>query len=133
MLSLRSSTLQAAGRSCRLAKVPLRSSLRLPQALLPAASTQISEQWRRPFASPAGSSLTTRSTVIQLLSNIGSKREVQQYLSHFSSVSSQQFAGTCFWSPIVSLDQSLGLETYNSSRYVRAYPKARTTPSNRRY
>lgn len=36
--------------------------------------------------------LATRSTVIQLLSNIGSKREVQQYLSHFSSVSSQQFA-----------------------------------------
>jgi N-acetyl-gamma-glutamyl-phosphate reductase / acetylglutamate kinase len=30
--------------------------------------------------------------VVQLLSNIGSKREVQQYLSHFSSVSSQQFA-----------------------------------------
>ncbi|KAL8828044.1 MAG: hypothetical protein Q9170_006772 [Blastenia crenularia] len=30
--------------------------------------------------------------VIQLLSNIGSKREVEQYLSHFSSVSSQQFA-----------------------------------------
>jgi N-acetyl-gamma-glutamyl-phosphate reductase/acetylglutamate kinase len=27
-----------------------------------------------------------------LLSNIGSKREVQQYLSHFTSVSSQQFA-----------------------------------------
>src|SRR5579862_5977255 len=36
--------------------------------------------------------LSTRSTVIQLLSNIGSKREVQQYLSHFASVSSQQFA-----------------------------------------
>jgi len=30
--------------------------------------------------------------VVQLLSNIGSKREVQQYLSHFGSVSSQQFA-----------------------------------------
>ncbi len=30
--------------------------------------------------------------MIQLLSNIGSKREVQQYLSHFTSVSSQQFA-----------------------------------------
>ena len=29
---------------------------------------------------------------MQLLSNIGSKREVQQYLSHFTSVSSQQFA-----------------------------------------
>lgn len=36
--------------------------------------------------------LSTRSTVIQLLSNIGSKREVQQYLSRFTSVSSQQFA-----------------------------------------
>ena len=30
--------------------------------------------------------------MVQLLSNIGSKREVQQYLSHFTSVSSQQFA-----------------------------------------
>ena len=30
--------------------------------------------------------------MVQLLSNIGSKREVQQYLSHFGSVSSQQFA-----------------------------------------
>ncbi|KAJ5180114.1 hypothetical protein N7492_003324 [Penicillium capsulatum] len=35
---------------------------------------------------------STRNTVVQLLSNIGSKREVQQYLSHFTSVSSQQFA-----------------------------------------
>ncbi|KAB8336978.1 hypothetical protein FH972_021282 [Carpinus fangiana] len=34
----------------------------------------------------------TRSAVVQILSNIGSKREVQQYLAQFSSVSSQQFA-----------------------------------------
>ncbi|KAI9846057.1 MAG: Protein arg-6, mitochondrial [Thelocarpon superellum] len=48
----------------------------------------------RPYTSAADASahLSTRSTVIQLLNNIGSKREVQQYLSHFSSVSSQQFA-----------------------------------------
>lgn len=37
-------------------------------------------------------SSSTRSTVIQLLSNIGSKREVEQYLKYFTSVSSQQFA-----------------------------------------
>ncbi|KAL9065826.1 MAG: hypothetical protein Q9161_007991 [Pseudevernia consocians] len=92
MISLRCSAAQAAARSCRLAKAPLRSSLRLPWAVLPAAFTQVSEPWRRHFASPAGPSFTTRSTVVQLLSNIGSKREVQQYLSHFSSVSSQQFA-----------------------------------------
>jgi N-acetyl-gamma-glutamyl-phosphate reductase/acetylglutamate kinase len=36
--------------------------------------------------------ISTRSTVIQLLNNIGSKREVEQYLSHFTSVQSQQFA-----------------------------------------
>ncbi|KAL2871478.1 bifunctional acetylglutamate kinase/N-acetyl-gamma-glutamyl-phosphate reductase [Aspergillus lucknowensis] len=35
---------------------------------------------------------STRSTVVQLLSNIGSKREVAQYLAHFTSVSQQQFA-----------------------------------------
>lgn len=34
----------------------------------------------------------TRAIVIQALSSVGSKREVQQYLSHFTSVSSQRFA-----------------------------------------
>lgn len=37
-------------------------------------------------------SLSTRSTVVQLLNNIGSKREVEQYLKYFTSVLSQQFA-----------------------------------------
>ena len=46
---------------------------------------------RRHFSS-LETQFSTRSTVVQLLSNIGSKREVQQYLSHFTSVSSQQFA-----------------------------------------
>ncbi|ODV88677.1 hypothetical protein CANCADRAFT_3324 [Tortispora caseinolytica NRRL Y-17796] len=32
------------------------------------------------------------STVVQLLNNIGSKREVEQYLKYFTSVNSQQFA-----------------------------------------
>jgi N-acetyl-gamma-glutamyl-phosphate reductase / acetylglutamate kinase len=47
---------------------------------------------KRYYSAPSSNNLSIRSTVIQLLSNIGSKREVQQYLSHFSSVSSQQFA-----------------------------------------
>ena len=46
----------------------------------------------RHYSAPADAQLSMRSTVVQLLSNIGSKREVQQYLSNFSSVSSQQFA-----------------------------------------
>ena len=70
-------------RASRAARVPR-------TALTPLASqTQIS---RRSYASPSEAHLSTRSAVVQLLSNIGSKREVQQYLSHFSSVSSQQFA-----------------------------------------
>lgn len=37
-------------------------------------------------------SVGTRSTVIQLLNNISTKREVEQYLKYFTSVSQQQFA-----------------------------------------
>lgn len=40
----------------------------------------------------AGHAYSTRSTVVQLLNNIGSKREVEQYLKYFTSVSQQQFA-----------------------------------------
>ncbi|CCE64915.1 hypothetical protein TPHA_0J00930 [Tetrapisispora phaffii CBS 4417] len=40
---------------------------------------------------PIGSE-STRSTVIQLLNNISTKREVEQYLKYFTSVSQQQFA-----------------------------------------
>ncbi|KZF20771.1 bifunctional acetylglutamate kinase/N-acetyl-gamma-glutamyl-phosphate reductase [Xylona heveae TC161] len=91
MLSLRCSAavaargVRAAGQRSSL----LRASARVPRAC--AVAPQLSS--RRHYSSPADTqSLSTRSTVIQLLSNIGSKREVQQYLSHFSSVSSQQFA-----------------------------------------
>ena len=44
------------------------------------------------YSSARSNDSTTRAAVIQVLNNIGSKREVQQYLSLFSSVSSQQFA-----------------------------------------
>lgn len=60
------------------------------QALVP--SITVTTTLTRRSYHPSESSSSTRSTVVQLLSNIGSKREVQQYLSHFSSVSSQQFA-----------------------------------------
>ncbi|KAG2736763.1 hypothetical protein G9P44_000853 [Scheffersomyces stipitis] len=43
-------------------------------------------------ANAAARSYSTRSTVVQLLNNIGSKREVEQYLKYFTSVSQQQFA-----------------------------------------
>ncbi|KAK4149293.1 Aspartate/glutamate/uridylate kinase [Chaetomidium leptoderma] len=48
----------------------------------------------RPFSSSAAraTDLSTRGMIVQTLSSVGSKREVQQYLSLFTSVSSQRFA-----------------------------------------
>ncbi|OAX77653.1 N-acetyl-gamma-glutamyl-phosphate reductase, partial [Emergomyces africanus] len=64
----------------------------LASATPPQSSSSISRLERRHYSPQSPPHLSTRSTVVQLLSNIGSKREVQQYLSHFTSVSSQQFA-----------------------------------------
>ncbi|TVY75679.1 Protein arg-6 [Lachnellula suecica] len=88
MLALRS-TAGAVARRARTAasRLPTNSARTVPKA---AASLALSS--RREYSAPASDNFSTRSTVVQLLSNIGSKREVQQYLSHFTSVSSQQFA-----------------------------------------
>lgn len=59
------------------------------------ASARLAETARRACLSTSTKQLTdlsTRGIVIQTLSSVGSKREVQQYLSHFTSVSSQRFA-----------------------------------------
>src|SRR5437762_6682004 len=73
---------------------PQNASARLtPTFLLLSVGSPYSPVSQRRHYSPRSEPYpSTRSTVVQLLSNIGSKREVQQYLSHFTSVSSQQFA-----------------------------------------
>lgn len=87
MLAMRRTTRAIASRACTTSsRLPSASARTLPKIAAAQALTS-----RRQYSAPS-SSLSTRSTVVQLLSNIGSKREVQQYLSHFSSVSSQQFA-----------------------------------------
>lgn len=93
MLCLRSRT-AARALCCLPASSYIRSWPQLSPArhiILPVASSSLSDSQRQ-YSSPADSRFSTRSTVVQLLSNIGSKREVQQYLAHFSSVKSQQFA-----------------------------------------
>ncbi|TVY20879.1 Mitochondrial protein arg-6 [Lachnellula arida] len=87
MLALRTTAGAVARRALTAARrLPTNSARTLPKAA--ASLTLIS---RRDYSAPSDN-FSTRSTVVQLLSNIGSKREVQQYLSHFTSVSSQQFA-----------------------------------------
>ncbi|KAK0628193.1 Aspartate/glutamate/uridylate kinase [Bombardia bombarda] len=74
-----------------------RSVRRLPtktaaRATLPV--TAAAPQRLRHFSSSAAraTDLSTRGMIVQTLSSVGSKREVQQYLSLFTGVSSQRFA-----------------------------------------
>jgi N-acetyl-gamma-glutamyl-phosphate reductase/acetylglutamate kinase len=61
-------------------------------AASPIAAAKLKASYATSTSPNPASPVSTRSTVIQLLNNIGSKREVEQYLSHFTSVQSQQFA-----------------------------------------
>lgn len=70
---LRASTLRSVARSSAV----VRSS-----AIARASGSVVSSS-----VTPATRFYSTRSTVIQLLDNIGSKREVEQYLKYFTSVS----------------------------------------------
>ncbi|RJE26357.1 Acetylglutamate kinase [Aspergillus sclerotialis] len=96
MLSLRTAVRRASTKPLRSLSAPQTvSSVRLGSpvarhSLKASAAPLLQSRRYSRAADPQLSS--TRSTVVQLLSNIGSKREVQQYLSHFTSVSSQQFA-----------------------------------------
>jgi N-acetyl-gamma-glutamyl-phosphate reductase/acetylglutamate kinase len=88
MLALRST----AGAVARRARTVAGRTPSTTARTIPKAATSLVLTSRREYSAPSTDNLSTRSTVVQLLSNIGSKREVQQYLSHFTSVSSQQFA-----------------------------------------
>ncbi|KAK1763590.1 Aspartate/glutamate/uridylate kinase [Phialemonium atrogriseum] len=65
-----------------------RAVRRLPRARVAAIRSH------RPFSVSASraNDLSTRGMIVQTLSTVGSKREVQQYLSLFTSVSQQRFA-----------------------------------------
>ncbi|KAK5099291.1 Protein arg-6, mitochondrial [Lithohypha guttulata] len=89
MSTLGSTAVRAATRTIAHARPRTLATIRRVRPALPACSQLLST---RNYATTSDIRSSTRSTVVQLLSNIGSKREVQQYLSHFSSVSSQQFA-----------------------------------------
>ncbi|KAL2255982.1 hypothetical protein VTK26DRAFT_2388 [Humicola hyalothermophila] len=71
-----------------------RAVRRLPIRSRAAAVPTAALRRARPFSSSAArrTDLSTRGMIVQTLSSVGSKREVQQYLSLFTSVSSQRFA-----------------------------------------
>lgn len=91
MLSSSVRAFRAGARRC--ARLPVTSAPRIAAPAI--ASARLAECTRRAALSTSTKQLTdlsTRGIVIQTLSSVGSRREVQQYLSHFTSVSSQRFA-----------------------------------------
>ncbi|KAJ3044597.1 hypothetical protein HDV00_001523 [Rhizophlyctis rosea] len=74
------------------AKLPLapRTAQVLPRTVLPAGSRQLYQGASPVYPSRPG--ISEKETIVKLLYNIGSRKEVEQYLRHFSSVESHQFA-----------------------------------------
>lgn len=87
MLSTSVRAFRAGARRC--------ARLSAPRTAAPiVASARLADCARRTLSTSTKqlTDLSTRGIVIQTLSSVGSKKEVQQYLSHFTSVSSQRFA-----------------------------------------
>ncbi|KAK0868407.1 Protein arg-6, mitochondrial [Friedmanniomyces endolithicus] len=83
---------QVAARSVNRTALYTQASTALVQRTRPIPPPKARRRHVRSFASPRYDDGSARSAVINVLNNIGSKREVQQYLAQFTSVSSQQFA-----------------------------------------
>jgi N-acetyl-gamma-glutamyl-phosphate reductase/acetylglutamate kinase len=73
-------------------RLPARDAVRAIVAAPACSSSSVVSIRRRQYATSRAEDTNARSAVINVLNNIGSKREVQQYLAQFTSVSSQQFA-----------------------------------------
>ena len=83
---------QVAARSVTASRSYSQASTALVQHNSPLPPAKAKRRHTRTFASARYDDGSARSAVINVLNNIGSKREVQQYLAQFTSVSSQQFA-----------------------------------------
>ncbi|KAF9169572.1 hypothetical protein BGX21_011384 [Mortierella sp. AD011] len=69
---------------------PSRASLTAARCLINAK--QSSWRGQRQYSGSASAAQSEKETITKLLYNIGSRKEVEQYLRHFSSVESQKFA-----------------------------------------
>ena len=70
-------------------KIPIRPPV---PRLVPRPSLPNNQTFRRSYSRFAGEEANSRETILRLLSTIASRREINQYLSLFSSVSAPQFA-----------------------------------------
>ena len=81
-----------------LCRLGLKNLKQRPWTLAARANSIVPYQARKPLKATTSArshvtqSLSEKETIVKLLYNIGSKKEVEQYLRHFSSVESHQFA-----------------------------------------
>ncbi|KAG0220480.1 Arg5,6p [Mortierella sp. GBAus27b] len=83
----RTALLRATSSAC-----PSKASLTAARCLINAKQSSWREKQQRLYSGSATPAQSEKETITKLLYNIGSRKEVEQYLRHFSSVESQKFA-----------------------------------------
>ncbi|KAG0353934.1 hypothetical protein BGZ54_001960 [Gamsiella multidivaricata] len=71
---------------------PSKASLAAARCLINTKQSSWREKQQRQYSGSASAAQSEKETITKLLYNIGSRKEVEQYLRHFSSVESQKFA-----------------------------------------
>ncbi|KAG0261479.1 hypothetical protein BG011_001006 [Mortierella polycephala] len=80
------------GSGTTLSAYPSKTSLTAARCLLNAKQASWREGQSKAYSGSATPAQSEKETITKLLYNIGSRKEVEQYLRHFSSVESQKFA-----------------------------------------
>ncbi|KAJ1662918.1 hypothetical protein IW140_002800 [Coemansia sp. RSA 1813] len=87
-----------------------------------AAAAQPTYTGTRPYSYQRGPDNSEKETIVKLLYNIGSKKEVEQYLRHFSSVESQKFAVIKVGGAVISDDLATLASALTFLNRVGLYP-----------
>ncbi|KAJ1749715.1 hypothetical protein LPJ79_003510 [Coemansia sp. RSA 1821] len=95
---------------------------RTPLAAIGTASSAAARAHARPYSYQSRPDTSEKETIVKLLYNIGSKKEVEQYLRHFSSVESQKFAVIKVGGAVISDDLATLASALTFLNRVGLYP-----------
>ncbi|KAJ1880290.1 N-acetyl-gamma-glutamyl-phosphate reductase/acetylglutamate kinase, partial [Kickxella alabastrina] len=98
------------------------SNIARAATMVPAAVAQRSTHIRMYSNNNTGPDTSEKETIVKLLYNIGSKKEVEQYLGHFSSVESQKFAVIKVGGAVISDDLATLASALTFLTRVGLYP-----------
>ncbi|KAJ1798360.1 hypothetical protein LPJ59_002549 [Coemansia sp. RSA 2399] len=95
---------------------------RTPKPIITAAAQLPAYTSARLYSYQRGPDNSEKETIVKLLYNIGSKKEVEQYLGHFSSVESQKFAVIKVGGAVISDDLATLASALTFLNRVGLYP-----------